>query len=80
MLTILLAAVTAATTYAGAMLGMSADEQNAWCVGFWRPATQAPALKYADYDGVAGNDYSCGDDPSDTFTTAECGTLIPGQR
>ena len=67
-----------ATTYAGDAWNSASDNTlGAWDFG---DATQAPALKYADYDGVAGTDYSCGDDPSDTFTTAECGTLIPGQR
>ena len=66
------------TTYAGDAWN-SASEQTlgAWDFG---DSTQAPALKYADYDGDDGTDYSCGDLPSDTFTTAECGTLIPGQR
>ena len=62
---------------AGSKWNSAADNTlGAWDFG---DATQAPALKYADYDGD-GTAYSCGDDPSDTFTTAECGTLIPGQR
>ena len=66
-----------ATTYAGSKWNSAADDTlNAWDFG---DGTQAPALKYADYDGD-GTVYSCGNLPSDTFTTAECGTLIPGQR
>ena len=62
---------------AGSKWNIAAEQTlGAWDFG---TSTQAPALKYADYDGD-GTVYSCGNLPSDTFTTAECNTLIPGQR
>ena len=62
---------------AGSKWNIAAEQTlGAWDFG---TSTQAPALKYADYDGD-GTEFSCGDGPNDTFTTAECGTLIPGQR
>ena len=67
-----------AATYAGDTWNSAAEQTlNAWDFG---TSTQPPALKYADYDGPAGTAYSCGDGSNDTFSTALCGTLIPGQR
>ena len=65
----------AAATYAGAAWNSANDDTaGAWDVG---STSQAPALRYADYDGDAGIDYSCDMFPA----TVVCGTtLLPGQR
>ena len=62
-------------TYAGAAWNSASDDtEGAWDVG---STSQAPALRYADYDGDAGTDYSCDMFPA----TVVCGTtLLPGQR
>ena len=53
------------------------DTLGAWDFG---TATDAPKLKFADYDGPDGDIYSCGGDGSTTtFSVDLCDTLIPGQ-
>ena len=87
------AGVTAASGLTADNAGMqwnqaSSDTMDAWDFG---TTAQAPALRYADYDG-AGNDYSCGNDavlngiptvvaaPSGPLTITCGSTLLPGQR
>ncbi len=56
------------------------DTMDAWDFG---AATQTPALRFADYDGAAGTDYSCDIFPATLLdgSAIACGTtLIPGQR
>ena len=75
---------SATTTYAGATWNRADDDTaDAWDFG---TTSQAPALRYADYDGANnGTDYcdmfpatTPGPDPT---TDIECGTtLLPGQR
>ena len=62
-------------TYAGAEWNSTSDDTaGAWDVG---STSEAPALRYADYDGDTGTDYSCDMFPA----TVVCGTtLLPGQR
>ena len=69
---------------------ISSNTQNAWNFG---ESMQAPALRYADYDGD-GDTYGCGSDSMATIVipdsvpngmggtiTVDCGTtLLPGQR
>ncbi|MCA8838065.1 MAG: hypothetical protein K8963_09470, partial [Proteobacteria bacterium] len=50
----------------------TSNTQGAWDFG---NDTQAPAIRYADYDGTAGMDYSCTQVP-----TGSCNSLLPGQR
>ena len=59
----------------------SEKTKDAWDFG---TSMQAPALRYADYDGVAGMDFSCDMFPTKipgTDDDLECGkSLLPGQR
>ena len=56
------------------------NTKDAWDFG---TSSQAPALKYADYDGT-GTMFHCDSDaanaPTGAILIANCGELIPGQR
>ena len=77
--------VTSATNLTAMNAGVSWNDVTQRTLGAWDFGTtsQAPALKYADYDGSGGTDY-CDlfpDKIPGTDTTLVCGTsLLPGQR
>ena len=80
--TVLPSGVSSAADLTASNVGNEWNSASDNSLGAWDFGTssQAPALKYADYDGDGGDAISCGDDSSDTFSNALCGTLIPGQR
>ena len=81
--------VSGATDFAAANAPDSWNQASSSTLGAWDfgTATQTPALRYADYDGPAGNDYHCANDatPPDGATliahcSSESPVLIPNQR